>query len=213
MAIPLAARGDFIQADTLRRDHFDFHRHSRETAPFLTRVAKEGVHFNNSISQASWTKVSTSSMMTSLIRDDGVRMISDACRRRCQRWPRYKAAGYATLSCRRSHLPVSIRTCIRASRSSTRTAPLPQSGRRFRARALREYIDRLVPRFGRHREVPFLVYLQVFDPHFPFQPYGPYNTKFGDPARTEQHRKEEAAVTKLIEDPVMRGRRLPTRER
>ena len=49
----------FIQADTLRRDHLNLYGHSRETAPFLTRMAKEGVQFNNAISQASWTKVST----------------------------------------------------------------------------------------------------------------------------------------------------------
>jgi arylsulfatase A-like enzyme len=35
---------------------------------------------------------------------------------------------------------------------------------------------------------------------------------WGDPARTEQHRKEVAEVTKLIEDPFMRTRRLPTRD-
>ena len=71
----------FIQADTLRRDHLNFYGHSRETAPFLTRLAKEGVQFNNSISQASWTKVSTSSMMTSLYPSThGVRVIrSLAC--------------------------------------------------------------------------------------------------------------------------------------
>ena len=55
-----------IIADTLRRDHLNFYGYGRETAPFLTRLAREGALFKDTVSQATWTKVSTPAIMTSL---------------------------------------------------------------------------------------------------------------------------------------------------
>ena len=56
-----------IQADTLRRDHLDAYGYSRETAPTLKRLAGEGVAVQATTpTQATWTKVSTPSLMTSL---------------------------------------------------------------------------------------------------------------------------------------------------
>ena len=203
----------FIQADTLRRDHLNFYGHARETAPFLTRLAKEGVQFNNSVSQASWTKVSTSSMMTSLYPSThGVHLLSDRLPASVTTMAEaYKAAGYATLSMSSVPFTGQNTNLHQGYEELHENGSLSVAGTPLSSKSAREYIDRLVPWLDRHREVPFFVYLQVFDPHSPFEPYGPYNTKFGDPARTEQHRKEKAAVTKLIEDPVMRGRGLPTR--
>ena len=203
----------FIQTDTLRRDHLNFYGHARETAPFLTRLAKEGVQFNNSVSQASWTKVSTSSMMTSLYPSThGVHLISDRLPASVTTMAEaYKAAGYATLSMSSVAFTGQNTNLHQGYEELHENGSLTTAGTPLQGKNAREYVDRLVPWLDRHREVPFFVYLQVFDPHSPFEPYGPYNTKFGDPARTEQHRKEKAVVTKLIEDPVMRGRGLPTR--
>ena len=203
----------FIQADTLRRDHLNFYGHARETAPFLTRMAKEGIQFNNSISQASWTKVSTSSMMTSLYPSThGVRLQSDRLPASVTTMAEaYKAAGYATLSMSSVPFTGQNTNLHQGYEELHENGSLSTAGTPLSSKSAREYVDRLVPWLERHRDVPFFVYLQVFDPHSPFEPYGPYNTKFSDPARTEQHRKEKAVVTKLIEDPVMRGRGLPTR--
>ena len=123
----------------------------------------------------------------------------------------YKAAGYATLSMSSVAFTGQNTNLHQGYEELHENGSLTTAGTPLSSKSAREYVDRLVPWLDRHREVPFFVYLQVFDPHSPFEPYGPYNTKFGDPARTEQHRKEKAAVTKLIEDPVMRGRGLPTR--
>ena len=118
----------FIQADTLRRDHLNLYGHSRETAPFLARMAKDGVQFNNAISQASWTKVSTPSMMTGLYpTTHGVHGFNDRLPASVTTMAEvYKAAGYATLSLSSVAFTGQSRTCIRASRSSTKTARFPR---------------------------------------------------------------------------------------
>ena len=204
----------FIQADTLRRDHLNLYGHPRETAPFLTRMAKEGVQFNNAISQASWTKVSTSSMMTSLYpTTHGVREQTDRLPSSVTTMAEvYKAAGYATLSLSSVPFTGQYTNLHQGFEELHENGSLPAAGTPLSPKSARDYVDRLVAWVERHRDVPFFAYLHVFDPHSPYEPYKPYNTKWGDPARTEQHRKEVAAVTKLIVDPFMRTRSLPTRE-
>jgi arylsulfatase A-like enzyme len=204
----------FIQADTLRRDRLNQYGHSRETAPFLTRMAKEGVQFNNAISQGSWTKVSTSSMMTSLYpTTHGVRRQSDRLPASVTTMAEvYKAAGYATLSLSSVAFTGQNTNLHQGFEELHENGSLPTAGTPLSSKSAREYVDRVVSWVERHREVPFFVYLQVFDPHSPFEPYKPYNTKWGNPSRTEQHRKEVAVVTKLIDDPFMRIRSLPTRD-
>ena len=202
----------FIQADTLRRDHLNFYGHSRETAPFLTRMAKDGVQFNNAISQASWTKVSTSSMMTGLYpTTHGVSLGTDRLPSSVTTMAEaYKAAGYATLSLSSVAFTGQNTNLHQGYEELHENGSLPAAGTPLSAKSAREYVDRLVTWVERHREVPFFAYLHVFDPHHPYEPYKPYNTKWGDPAATEQHRKEVDAVRKLIEDPGMRTRGLPT---
>src|SRR4029079_18288669 len=55
-----------IHADTLRPDHLSLYGAKRDTTPFLKKAASEGVLFNHAMSQATWTKVSSSSFLTSL---------------------------------------------------------------------------------------------------------------------------------------------------
>src|SRR5262249_48240175 len=89
----------WIHADTLRPDHLSMYGSQRATAPFLNQLAKEGALFTNAQSQATWTKVSSSSFLTSLYPSThGIARISD-------RLPAtvttvadvYRAAGYATV--------------------------------------------------------------------------------------------------------------------
>jgi hypothetical protein len=53
-------------ADTLRRDHLKDYGYPRDTAPHLSRLVSEGALFRDNQSQATWTKVSVSSILTSL---------------------------------------------------------------------------------------------------------------------------------------------------
>ena len=56
----------FLMCDTLRHDHLGLYGYSRETAPHLRSIAEQGTVFLDNVSQATWTKASTPSLMTSL---------------------------------------------------------------------------------------------------------------------------------------------------
>jgi arylsulfatase A-like enzyme len=55
-----------IIVDSLRADHLSPYGYSRDTSPYLTQFAKEGVLFENAIAPASWTLPSHASMLTGL---------------------------------------------------------------------------------------------------------------------------------------------------
>lgn len=54
-----------VVIDTLRRDHLETYGYARQTAPFLDRLAREGVAFDG-LAPSSWTKPSTASLLTGL---------------------------------------------------------------------------------------------------------------------------------------------------
>jgi len=55
-----------VVSDTTRRDHLNVNGYERETAPTLAGLAPRGVRFSDNVSQATWTKVSFPTIMTSL---------------------------------------------------------------------------------------------------------------------------------------------------
>src|SRR4029434_3304497 len=60
-------RGEiFLVIDTLRKDHLNIYGYPRETLVHLKKFADEGVTFSHAISQATMTKISVPSMVTSL---------------------------------------------------------------------------------------------------------------------------------------------------
>ena len=62
----LAQRTDtnllFIVVDTLRAERMSAYGYSRDTTPFLSKLAASGIRFGRNISQSSWTKSSMASM-------------------------------------------------------------------------------------------------------------------------------------------------------
>jgi arylsulfatase A-like enzyme len=55
-----------IIVDALRADHLSPYGYTRDTSPYLTQLAQQGVLFENAISPASWTLPSHASMLTGL---------------------------------------------------------------------------------------------------------------------------------------------------
>jgi len=55
-----------IIIDTLRADHLGCYGYGRNTSPVLDRLAGEGLMFTDAWAQASWTKPSTATILTSL---------------------------------------------------------------------------------------------------------------------------------------------------
>lgn len=203
-----------IQADTLRRDHLSFYGHSRDTSPVLARMANEGVRFNNAIANAAWTKVSTPSIMTSLYPSThGIKLLSDRLPSAATTIAEaYRGAGYATMSLSSVPFTGQYTNLHQGFEVLHESTSLSVAGTPLSAKTGREYVDRLLGWLDDHKEVPFFVYLHVFDPHSPYEPYAPYNTKWSDPSTMEEHRRHVNDVVKVIDDPFFRGLRLPTRE-
>ena len=87
-------------ADTIRPDHLGVYGYGRDTTPTLARLAIGGTRFDDTMAQATWTKVSTPSILTSLyplshtVTDVPDRLPSSATTLA----EIYRAAGHATLS-------------------------------------------------------------------------------------------------------------------
>ncbi|MCJ7645234.1 MAG: sulfatase-like hydrolase/transferase, partial [Candidatus Aminicenantes bacterium] len=55
-----------VVIDTLRAENLSFYGYPKETAPFLSRLAAQGVVFENAYAASSWTAPATASIFTSL---------------------------------------------------------------------------------------------------------------------------------------------------
>jgi arylsulfatase A-like enzyme len=202
-----------VWADTLRRDHLGAYGYARPTSPNIDRLASEGTIFRDCVGQASWTKVATPSLLTSLYpTSHGVVDFLDRLPASAKTLAEsYREAGRATLSM--SSIPFTGKfTNLHQGFDEVHeggSLSTPDS-----SKTAREYVDRLLPWLEAHREVPFFVFLHVADPHDPYKPDPPYDTLFADPARTEGHERQGKEVKKHIADPLLRhmGSLMATRE-
>ncbi|MHC4705989.1 MAG: sulfatase family protein [Planctomycetota bacterium] len=177
-----------IWADALRWDHLNVYGYPRETAPVLSRMAAEGALFHDCLSQATWTLPSTSSLLTSLyVTTHGVMdAFRDTLPVTATIMPEvFHDAGYATLSFSSVWFTGRYFNMHQGFDELHEYDSLdwakPNS-----SKTAREYVNRLLPWLEAHREVPFFVFLHVFDPHTPYEPYPPYDTLWIDPARKKE---------------------------
>jgi len=196
-------------ADTLRRDHLDLYGYGRETAPTLSRMAREGAFFLDNQSQETWTKVSMSSILTSLYpTTHGVRDFPDRVPASALTLAEaYRQAGYATLA-------------LGSNPFVGRATNLHQGFEVFHedtslkvgegSKTARLYLDRALPWIEAHRDIPFFLLIHVTDPHFPFPPDAPYDTKWADPGDRERHAEMTEQVRDHIQLAFMKPRGLPT---
>jgi arylsulfatase A-like enzyme len=202
-----------VQLDTLRKDHLDMYGYERPTAPILRGLAGEGAVFQNAITQTSWTKAETPSIMTSLYpTTHGVHQIPDRLPASATTIAEaYRQAGYATLSYSSvvftgqfTNLHQGFEELHEGESTAGRAGPRG-------AKTSREYVDRLVDWLGDHRDVPFFVYLHFFDPHAPYEPNRPYDTMWADPKGREEYLRQQELVKKTITDAFMAQRGMATR--
>jgi arylsulfatase A-like enzyme len=200
-----------IQADTLRRDHLGLYGYERETAPTLRRIAGEGTMFANYTTQATWTKVSTPTLMTSLYPSShGVADFFDSLPASANTLAdSFRNAGFATLSFSSvlftgqfTHLHKGFEEL-----HEDGSVANPES-----SKTAREFIDRLTTWLETHRDGPFFVFLHVFDPHDPYEPSAPYNALWADPAKKEEHQRQSKEVKKFIKDPLRKQFGMPARD-
>ena len=183
-----------VWIDTLRWDHLDVYGYSRETAPVLSRMAGEGVLFHDCITPSNWTLPSTASLMTSqYVSTHG---LMDGSARGYDWLPTatttmaevFRAAGYATISFASVWFVGRYFNMHQGFDESHEFDSLDWTQPNW-SKSAREYIGRLVPWLKRHRDVPFFVFLHVFDPHAPYESYPPYDTLWVDPDRKAEHER------------------------
>jgi arylsulfatase A-like enzyme len=202
-----------IIADTLRRDHLQPYGYGRENAPFLARLATEGALFLDTIAQGTWTKVSVSSIISSLYpTTHGIKDMPD-------RMPAgvttlaevYRAGGYATFAT--SSVPFTGRLTnlhqgVEVLHEATSIPDLDHSG----SKTSRTYVDRLLEWIEIHRDVPFFAFLHIFDPHSPFEPYRPYEGLWMTAEEATQHRKDMEKAKEFIESDFFKWQALANPE-
>jgi arylsulfatase A-like enzyme len=199
----------FMMCDTLRKDHLGVYGYGRETAPRLARIASEGTLFLDNVAQATWTKASTPSLMTSLhptsTRVHGVPdRLSAAATTLAEV---FRDAGFATVAYSSVAFTGRLTNLHQGFEELHESSSVDEP--RHRAKSARPYVDRAIDWIERHRDTPFFMFLHVFDPHHPFEPRAPYHSVYADPAKREEHEKERELSKKFIEEESMRNRGLP----
>jgi arylsulfatase A-like enzyme len=200
-----------LWADTLRKDHLDAYGYGRETAPFLKRFASEGVLFENNFSQATWTKVSSPSVLTSLYPSThGVKNFSDYLPSSATTLAEvYREAGYATVSFASNLFTGQFTNLHQGFEELHEDGSLPEAGS---SKTSREYVDRFALWLERHRDAPFFAFVHLYDPHDPFEPRPPYNHLWADSGKKEQHEKDLEKVRGVIQEPLAKMFGMPSRE-
>ncbi|UCF36114.1 MAG: sulfatase, partial [Acidobacteriota bacterium] len=198
-----------IVADTLRRDHLNAYGYERPTAPTLAKLASEGVLFADNQSQATWTKVSVSSILTSLYPTthgvvSGPDRISAAAVTAAEA---FRSAGYATWASSSVVFSGQSTNLHQGVEVLYERLSVPEQG----SKTARPFIDLLLPWLKDHKDSPFFVFLHVFDPHSPFEPRPPYNHIWMDGQEREHFIDWTQKVKDSIENDAMRSRELPSR--
>jgi arylsulfatase A-like enzyme len=202
-----------VWMDTLRRDHLPMYGHARPTAPALARLAADGTIFDDCVAQATWTKVSGPSILTSLYPSThGVHGFSDLLPSSATTIAEvYRQAGYSTLGLETIQFVGKFSNQHQGFEELHEQGSFPerQAGS---TKAARTEIDRLIPWLAAHRDVPFFVLLHISDPHSMYKPYAPYDSLFADPRGREEHEQEREKVRPLIGNANMRRFGMPTRD-
>ena len=199
-----------IWADTLRRDHMSAYGYHRPTTPILEKLAAEGVLFRDAVGQATWTKVATPSVLTSLyptshrVEDFSDRLPSAATTIA----EVYRQAGYATLSMSSGPFTGQFTNLHQGFEEVHESGSVREGSS---TKTSRDYVDRLLPWLEAHRDVPFFVFLHVTDPHHPFKPRPPYDTLWTDPSWEKERVRQAEAARKFIADPLLKRIGMPTR--
>jgi arylsulfatase A-like enzyme len=200
-----------IMCDTLRKDHLNMYGYGRETAPHLAKMASQGALFLDNVSQATWTKVATPSIMTSLHPSshrvlDFSSHLSPAAHTIAEV---YRENGYATVAYSSVLFTGKFSNLHQGYEELHETSMAPSD--RYPAKTARVFVDRAADWIERHRDAPFFMFLHVFDPHDPFEPRPPYDTQWADAHKKEEHEKQTETVAKVIEDPLLKQFKMPNR--
>jgi arylsulfatase len=199
-----------ILADTLRRDHLQPYGHERPNAPVLSRLASEGALFRDAISQGTWTKVASTSILTSLYPSThGVTDMPDRIPATITTLAEaYREAGYATFATSSVPFTGKLTNLQQGVDVLHERASVEEIGQAS-AKTARVFTDRLLTWLDERDGAPFFAFLHVFDPHSPFEPQPPYERLWMEPDVIAEHRRDMETVAAAVENQFMKLQALP----
>jgi choline-sulfatase len=192
--------------DTLRADHSSLYGYSRDTTPSLARIGRQSAVFDDCQVQATWTKPSVASLMTSLysfthgIRRDDDTIPSGSATLAEQ----LRAAGYVTASFVSNPLAGRLSGLQRGFDYLSEWQAVARQIHEPEDRATDSAaLNRVVfPWLEQHRNEPFFLYAHATDPHAPYRAPRGFEEKFANPAETAQFDRD---FTKLKQMALSRG--------
>ncbi|HEY1946658.1 MAG TPA: sulfatase-like hydrolase/transferase [Bryobacteraceae bacterium] len=184
--------------DTARADHASVYGYARNTTPFLKKLAATGVVFDDCQAQATWTKSSVASLMTSLyafthgIVSDLDTIPAGATTLATQ----LREAGYVTASIistpyagKATGLERGFDTLLESAvvqrQVNTRTDRFTDSAALNRT---------VFPWLEQHHDEPFFLYAHATDPHAPYGPPPPFDALFAKPSETAAYDRAYASL-------------------
>jgi arylsulfatase A-like enzyme len=168
-----------LTVDTLRPDRLSFSGHPRETSPHIDRLARDSVLFENAVTPEPLTQPSTASMWTSRYPHqigvvdnlfelaDGYVTLAEILRE----------ASYTTAAFVSNY--VLIRELSNLQQGFDLYDDRVDERLIFGAeRRARHTIDRVVDWIREEPEQPFFLWVQLMDPHGPYDPPPPFDQKY-----------------------------------
>jgi arylsulfatase A-like enzyme len=166
--------------DTLRADHTSPYGYDRETTPALDSFAQDAVVFETAIAQASWTKPSVASILTSELPgihravqlrdplDSGQVTLAEMLQEK----------GYATGAAIANWVIYSEGNNFEQG-FGTFVGLHDPGGRPSKEVPASEVVDASLAWLDARRGVPVFLYAHTMDPHVPYAPPPPFDQKFG----------------------------------
>ncbi len=202
-------------ADTLRSDHLEAWGYDRDTAPTLARLAQEGTRFENTVAQATWTKVSVPSILTSLYPSTtGVVGLHDRISvGETTLAEVFRQAGYATFAT--SSVPFSGQL----TNLHQGVEVMYEFGARtgtdigeYQSKTAKAWVSAYLDWLDEHRDVPTFALIHAMDAHSPFRPAEPYDSLWATPEQAATFEIQAEKVRPVIKKPLFQRFLAPNRD-
>lgn len=173
-----------VTIDTLRADHVGCYGYTRVSTPVLDRLAREGVLFENAVSQIPLTAPSHATILTSSypqdhgVLDNVTKLPQDVA----SIAEIFASGGYATAAVV-SGYPLRAKTCgldrgfgtyLDDFPADTLSSKASKVGRRLAGPST----DLAIQWLDEHGHESYFLWVHYFDPHEPYEPPAPFDTMF-----------------------------------
>jgi len=179
--------------DTLRADHTSLYGYRRQTTPFLQDMSRTSVVFEDCHVQATWTKPSVASLMTSLYSvTHGIAEYGDGIPKGAVTLAEVlRKAGYVTASFVSNPFAGRNTDLQRGFDYLTEYTVIDREiAEEERATDSAALNRKVFPWLEKHKNEKFFLYLHSTDPHAPYHPPESFESGFANPAETSAYQGE-----------------------